>query len=120
MKNGNSYLARNLVDKALYNIKLKQVERYNKTEDENVRKEIETNPMKIFLSALDNTKPILKVIGLIKSGISYQVPVPMNENEREFKATKFILTSSREKDKNVRFYDKLADELIDAFKNQVI
>lgn len=120
MKNGNSYLSRNLVDKALYNIKLKQVEKYNKTEDESVRNEIQTDPMKIFLNAMDNTKPILKVVGLIKSGISYQVPVPMSEKEREFKSTKFILSSSREKDKNERFYSKLADELIDAFENRVV
>lgn len=120
MKNGNSYLSRNLVDKALYNIKLKQVEKYNKTEDESLRNEIQTDPMKIFLNAMDNAKPILKVVGLIKSGISYQVPVPMSEKEREFKSTKFILSSSREKDRQERFYNKLADELIDAYKNQVI
>lgn len=119
MRNGNSYLARELVDKALYTIKLKQIEKYNKAKDEAERKEIETNPMKIFLNGLDNTKPILKLVGVVKGGISYQVPVPMSEKEREFKATNMVISSSNEKDDNVRFYDKLSQEMIDAFQNQV-
>lgn len=102
----------------MYTVKLRQIEKYHKAEPAK-RSEIETNPMKIFLSALDNTKPILKVIGMLKSGISYQVPVPMSEKEREFKSTNLILSSCQEKDKNVRFYERLATELIDAFMNQV-
>jgi small subunit ribosomal protein S7 len=81
--------------------------------------EIETNPMNIFLKAVDNCKPILKVISVKKSGISYQCPTPMSEKEREFKAYKLILESSLEKDRTMRFYDKLANELIEAYKNQV-
>ncbi|CAF0937893.1 unnamed protein product [Brachionus calyciflorus] len=118
MKNGNSYLSRSLLDQTLYSIKLKQIEKFNKTEDGNKKKEIETNPRKIFLGAMDNTKPILKVVGIVKSGISYQVPVPMSEKEREFKATKLIISSCQDKDNKSRFYDILAQELIDAFNNQ--
>jgi hypothetical protein len=44
----------------------------------------------------------------------------MSEKEREFKATNLVVSSVNEKDRNVRFFDKLADELIDASKNQVI
>jgi hypothetical protein len=43
----------------------------------------------------------------------------MSEKEREFKAYKLILESSLEKDRTMRFYDKLANELIEAYKNQV-
>jgi hypothetical protein len=44
----------------------------------------------------------------------------MAEKEREFKATNLIVSSVNEKERNIRFYDKLADELIDASKNQAI
>jgi hypothetical protein len=44
----------------------------------------------------------------------------MSEKEREFKATNLIVSSANEKERNVRFHDKLSDELIDASKNQAI
>lgn len=96
-----------------------QVEKYNKAK-ESERAEIETNPQKIFLTALDNVKPLLKVIPLVKSGISYQVPVPMTEKEREFKASKLLIETCLDKERSMRFYDRLAIELIDAYQNQVI
>jgi small subunit ribosomal protein S7 len=67
---------------------------------------------------LDNCKPILKLVTISRGGINYQVPVPMSEKEREFKATMLIISSVNEKDKEARFYDKLANELIDASLNQ--
>lgn len=103
----------------MYKVKLIQVEKYNKAK-ESERAEIETNPQKIFLTALDNVKPLLKVIPLVKSGISYQVPVPMTEKEREFKASKLLIETCLDKERSMRFYDRLAIELIDAYQNQVI
>lgn len=95
------------------------MERRNKETDEEKRSQIEVNPLKVFLGALDNCKPLLKITSVSKGGISYKCPVPMSDKEREFKATKFIIDSCREKDKNMRFYDVLAYELIEASKNQV-
>ena len=69
---------------------------------------------------MDNCKPLLKITSISKGGISYKCPVPMSDKEREFKATKFIIESCREKDRNMKFYDVLAYELIEASKNQVI
>ena len=43
----------------------------------------------------------------------------MTEKEREFKASKLVITSSNEKERAARFYNKLADELIDASANRV-
>ena len=95
------------------------MEKQNKELDEEKRKEIEANPFDVFLAALDNCKPLLKVIPVKKGGITYKCPVPMNEKEREFKAIQLILKSCLEKDRNTRFYDALAHELIDAQQNQV-
>lgn len=75
--------------------------------------------MKVFIEALDNCKPLLKVVSVKKGGLSYKCPVPMSDKEREFKATKFLIGSCLEKDKIVRFYEVLAYELIEASLNQV-
>ena len=96
------------------------MEKQNKEVDEEKKKEIEANPFAVFLAALDNCKPLLKVIPVKKGGITYKCPVPMNEKEREFKSIQLILKSCLEKDRNARFYDALAHELIDAQQNQVI
>lgn len=100
-------------------IKLRQVEKLNKAKTDEAKNAIEANPQKVFLQALDNCKPILKLTSISRGGINYQVPVPMSEKEREFKATKFILSSCLEKEKTVRLYDRLANELLDAYQNQV-
>ncbi len=78
-----------------------------------------TDPIKIFLKAMDNCKPLLKIVNVKKGGISYKCPVPMSEKEREFRATKFIISSCLEKEKDHRMYDSLAYELIEAAQNQV-
>ena len=101
-------------------IKLRQIECYHTAKTPELKAQIETNPLNVFMKAMDNCKPILKMISVSKGGITYQVPVPMSEHEREFKATKLIISSVLEKEKDVRFYDKLASELIDASLNQVI
>ena len=82
--------------------------------------------MKIFLTALDNCKPILKIVKISKGGISYQVPTPMSEKEREFKATKLLIAScderyvdAKEKKLPIEFFERLSNELLDAFNNQV-
>jgi small subunit ribosomal protein S7 len=97
---------------------MRQLERYHKAKTDEARAEIELNPMTVFLRALDNCKPILKLITVTRGGINYSVPVPMSEKEREFKAANLIISSVGEKDKEARFYDKLANELIEASLNQ--
>ena len=75
MRKGNIDLSRKLVDTSLYKIKLKQVEKLNNPEKLKDQKleELITNPSQVFLSGLENAKPILKIIPFKKSGISYQV-----------------------------------------------
>jgi ribosomal protein S7 len=104
--------------KALYKVKLTQVEKYHKAEEAE-KKEILTDPTKIFLSALENTKPLLKLTPVNKGGITYQVPVPMREDQREFLACKLLIESCRQRDRKTRFHDRFAVELIDAHLNQV-
>ena len=95
------------------------MEKINKEQEETKRIQIEANPLKIFLTALDNCKPLLKLEPVNKGGITYQCPMPMSEKQREFKSIKFIISSCLEKERSMRFYDALANELLNAYEYQV-
>lgn len=114
LRDGRSMTARTVVDKTMYKIKLKQVEKLNKATTEQEKAKIETDPVKIMLKAFDNCKPILKLTPVKKGGITYQVPVPMTEKQREFKSFKFILNACEDKPPAMRLYDRLSNELIEA------
>ncbi len=103
--------------KTFYKIKLRQLEKWNTTE-ESKRDTIETNPLKIFITAVENCKPVVQMTPVKKAGITYQVPVPITESAREFRAMKFLVNSCRRRDKT-RFYDRLASELLLAYQNEV-
>ena len=113
--------------KTLYKIKLSQLTQMNKKLESDKSKgktaeekpAIELNPVTIFEKAVENCKPILKMTPIMKGGITYQVPVPMSDKEREFRSMKLIISACEDKKSNERFYDKLAQELIDAFNNRV-
>lgn len=120
MRDGRAMTARNVVDKTMFKIKLKQVEKVNKATTEEEKAKIEADPVKIMLKAFENCKPILKLTPVKKGGITYQVPVPMTEKEREFKSFKFILKACEDKPDTMRIYDRLSNELIDASNFAVI
>ena len=108
-------------------MKLRQVEKLNKAEDPKEKEKIETRPLNIFLKAIDNCKPILKIVKIKKGGITYQVPTPMTEKEREFRATKMLITScqekyvdAKEKKMPLAFFERFSYELFEAFNNQVV
>jgi hypothetical protein len=63
MKKANANLARKLVDRAMFKMKLKQIEKLNSPTKLKDRKpeDILTNPMNLLLNGLENSKPILKV-----------------------------------------------------------
>ena len=112
----------------MFKIKLAQIGQYHKlksnpTKDKPADTEdqaIETNPVKIFEKAVENCRPILKLTPIAKGGITYQVPVPMIDKEREFRSMKLIIAACEDKKPTERFYDRLAQELIDASYNRVM
>ena len=99
---------------------MRQIEKWHTETSPEKKQEIETNPLKIFLTALENCKPLVKVQRINKGGINYQVPVPITEKEKEFKAMKYIIETCREKEKTVKFHDRLASELLDDSRSEVL
>lgn len=73
------------------------------------------------MTAVNNCKPILAITPVSKGGFVYQVPVPINDQAKEFKAMKIIVETCEKRDKKKQlFYERLANELIQAYANEVI
>lgn len=117
MEGGKKDLARLLIEKGFENIKRSQLERYNLAEDDE-KHSIETNPIKIFHQAIENCRPILMLTPIKRGGVTYQVPVPVTDKHSYFRAMKWLLEASNEKERTVHFPEKFAWEILDAAAGQ--
>jgi small subunit ribosomal protein S7 len=75
----------------------------------------EPEPIKIFMKALDNVKPLLEVKSRRVGGATYQVPVDVAPDRRNSLAMKWIAHFASAK-KGRPMSQRLADEIIDASK----
>lgn len=118
MKDGKKQVAVTIIDKMLTNIKIAQILKYHSVPD--VEKiEIELNPLTIFHEALENVKPVLTLTKVYKGGVRYNVPIACSPATQNFLAMKWIIHSCRDKErKKVPSFEKLADEILAAYKNE--
>lgn len=117
MKGGNKKLARELVERGLENIKRIQLERYHLA-DPDEKDSIETDPLKIFHKAVENTRPILMLTPVKRGGVTYQVPVPVAEKRSYFMSMRWLKEAINDKERTVHFPEKFAWEILDAYANQ--
>jgi small subunit ribosomal protein S7 len=75
------------------------------------------DPLDIFMQALENVKPQLETKSRRVGGATYQVPVQVKPKRQVSLAMKWIINSARAK-KGRPMYQKLADELILAYKKE--
>lgn len=75
------------------------------------------NPLEIFNKAIDNTSPVLEVKSRRVGGANYQVPYEVRGRRREALAMRWIIEIAKKK-KGKPMAEKLAQELIDASKNE--
>lgn len=102
MRGGKKSVAQRIVYDALEIIKSK-----TKTEE----------PLELFNKAIENTSPVLEVKSRRVGGATYQVPYEVRGNRREALAMRWILGAAKDK-KGKPMAEKLAQELIDASKNE--
>jgi small subunit ribosomal protein S7 len=117
MIQGKKELARELMNKTFENIKRIQLAKYNKAVDEEEKSKIETNPVTILHTAIENSRPRLYVNAIRRGGVKYQVPVPITEKHSYFRACKWLVEAAREKGTRDKLPDVLAKELLDAANN---
>ncbi|GFN98918.1 28S ribosomal protein s7, mitochondrial [Plakobranchus ocellatus] len=118
MKTGNKERVREITRKLFENIKHMQVEKYNKATTDEERSQIECNPITIFKTAVENCKPLLTNIRVVKGGVAYRVPVCARPSDQRFRAMKWIIESCRDKERRIPMENKLTWEIMDAYNNQ--
>jgi small subunit ribosomal protein S7 len=82
-----------------------------------VEKELKKNPVDVFEQALKNVTPVIEVKPRRVGGATYQVPVDIRPDRRVALAMRWLLQAARAR-KGKPMANKLAEELIDAFRGQ--
>ena len=81
-----------------------------------LKQKTEKDPLKVFLKALDNVKPLVEVKSRRVGGATYQVPIEIRESRREALAMRWVITAARAKSGH-GMGERLASELLDAYNN---
>src|SRR5215472_10285775 len=74
-------------------------------------------PLKLFVKAVENCKPLLEVKTRRVGGANYQVPVEVNADRRVSLAIRWLISYSRGRGEK-GMIDKLSNELLDAANNR--
>ncbi len=74
-------------------------------------------PLELFETALNNVKPLVEVRSKRVGGATYQVPVEVPKQRQISLAIRWIIGAAKGK-KGRPMFQRLADELADAFKKQ--
>jgi small subunit ribosomal protein S7 len=75
------------------------------------------DPVEVFETALSNASPAMEVRPRRVGGATYQVPMEVPAARRKTLAIRWILDSAHARS-GKSFAEKLADELMDAYKNE--
>lgn len=75
------------------------------------------DPIEIFETAVKNVAPVMEVRPRRVGGATYQVPMEVPPQRRITLAMRWLLTAARARS-GKSFPEKLADELLDAYKNE--
>ncbi|XP_050470999.1 28S ribosomal protein S7, mitochondrial [Bombus huntii] len=117
MREGKKQLARRLLDETFENIKIIKLNEYYNSPPE-YRENIILDPKIIFYQAVENCTPVLELRKILRGGITYQVPVPMNANRAQFLSMNWLIRSAQDKGNAEKLPDVLAREIIDAANNK--
>lgn len=75
------------------------------------------DPLEVFTDAVDNVKPLVKVLSKRIGGSSYQVPVEVTPKNAQAMAFRWIISFSRKRNEN-SMKERLAAELLAAYKKE--
>jgi len=74
-------------------------------------------PLEVFKTALDNVRPLVKVVSRRVGGSNYQIPMEVNEKNGRALAFRWLISYARNRSEK-SMVEKLAAELIAAFKKE--
>lgn len=81
------------------------------------KKITDAGPLEIFETAMNNVKPLVEVRSKRVGGATYQVPVEVPRKRQTALAIRWIINAAKGK-KGRPMSQRLADELMDAYKKQ--
>ncbi len=82
-----------------------------------LEKKTSKNALEVFKKALDNARPLLEVKPRRVGGATYQVPIEIKSERGTMIAMRWIRNFARSR-KGKPMEEKLAQELLDAYKNE--
>ncbi len=74
-------------------------------------------PLEVFLQAIDNVKPLIKVVSRRVGGSNYQIPTEVTQKNAQALAFRWLITFSRNRNEKT-MTEKLANELLAAYKKE--
>ncbi len=84
---------------------------------ETIAEKTKQDPLEVFKAALENVRPLVKVMSRRVGGSNYQIPTEVNEKNGMAIAFRWIISYARARsEKTMR--DKLAGELMAAYKKE--
>lgn len=101
MRNGKKSIAQKIVYKAF----------------DEIKKKTKNEPLEVFKKAIENATPYVEVVSRRIGGATYQVPKEVDEIRGISLAMRWIIASAKSQ-KGKPMYQKLADEIISAYKNE--
>lgn len=82
-----------------------------------IEEKMEKDPLEIFLTALDNVKPLVRVVSRRVGGSNYQIPIEVPAATAQALAFRWLISYSRARsEKNMD--ERLAGELMAAFRKE--
>lgn len=82
-----------------------------------IQKELKQEPLQVFEKAIENASPLIAVKSKRVGGATYQVPIEVKGDRKIGIAIRWILEAAR-KGKGKPMAEKLAKELLNAYKNE--
>ena len=82
-----------------------------------IHSRLKEDPLAVFETAMDNIKPNFEVKSRRVGGATYQVPIEVRDERRIALALRWIVSYSRKRPGKT-MYEKLANELIDAYNRR--
>lgn len=117
MEGGQKALAREILEKGFQNIKRIQLERYHLAKSDEEKESIELNPRVLLHEAIENCRPLMRLVNVKRGGTNYKVPIPITEKRSYFMSMKWLVEAGNDKAQTVHFPEKIAWEIIDAANN---
>ncbi len=82
-----------------------------------IEEKTKKDPMEVFSQAMENVRPLVKVVSKRVGGSNYQIPIEVNAKNAQAIAFRWIIGFAKKRSENT-MQDRLAGELLAAYKNE--